>query len=360
MARARTRLLTSAGAALALLVPLAAPASAATVSPPIASGFAGPLQFSVHGSTLYVAQDFAGTLTKITPTSRTDVAHNNGELAGVDREVFGTVLYTTNTSDGPPGPDATVTSSSLRRLLPSGRSYQVADLFAYEKKNNPDQVNTYGFQGLDAACAAQVPAEVGGGSPYAGQFDTHAYSVASLPLGYAAVADAAANDVLLVSPLGRIRTLAVLPPSPTTVTSAIAAASGLPDCTVGATYNFQPVPTDVEVGHDGNVYVSSLPGGPEDASLGARGAVYRVNIRSGATERVAGGFVGATNVAVDQQGNIYVAELFADRISKISGGVVSQVASLPSPAAVEWANGKLYASENVFSPGGGDIVSITP
>ena len=56
-----------------------------------------------------------------------------------------------------------------------------------------------------------------------------------------------------------------------------------PACVVGEEYAFEPVPTDVEFGPDGWLYVSSLPGGPEDASLGARGAVFRVNPWTGHT-----------------------------------------------------------------------------
>lgn len=75
----------------------------------------------------------------------------------------------------------------------------LADTLAYEQENNPDQVNSYGFQGLSAECAALVPAEIGGGAPH----------------------------------------------------------------------NFEPVPIDVEIGDDGMLYVSTLPGGPEGPELGA-------------------------------------------------------------------------------------------
>lgn len=48
-------------------------------------------------------------------------------------------------------------------------------------------------------------------------------------------------------------------------------------CVVGHEYAFEPMPTDVEIGPDGWLYVSSFPGGPEDPSLGARGAIFRIN-----------------------------------------------------------------------------------
>ncbi len=100
------------------------------------------------------------------------------------------------------------------------------------------------------------------------------------------------------------------------------------------------------------------PGGPEDPVLGARGSVYTVDPATGAAEFVAGGFFAATNVAVAPDGTVYVAELFGGKISKVSGSVGVTVVEVPTPAAVEWANGKLYATVDVF--GNGSVVTITP
>ncbi|HEY3009222.1 MAG TPA: hypothetical protein VGJ63_14315 [Micromonosporaceae bacterium] len=108
----------------------------------------------------------------------------------------------------------------------------------------------------------------------------------------------------------------------------------------------------------GLIYVSSLPGGPEDASLGARGAVYSINLSTGTLAKVAGGFVGATNVAVAPDGTTYVAEMFGGRISTVSGGGAQPGRRRAVPAAVEWASGKLYATIDVF--GNGSIVTVTP
>jgi sugar lactone lactonase YvrE len=70
---------------------------------------------------------------------------------------------------------------------------------------------------------------------------------------------------------------------------------------------------------NGLLYVTLLPGGPEDPSLGARGAVYSVNARTGDVAFVACGFLGATGLALGPDGTIYVAELFGNRISTVSG-----------------------------------------
>ena len=118
------------------------------------------------------------------------------------------------------------------------------------------------------------------------------------------------------------------------------------------------MPTDVELGPDGLLYVSLLPGGPEDPSLGARGAVYTVDPSTGAVAFVAGGFLGATNIAVAPDGTVYVAELFGNQISRVVGTGGQPVVELPMPAAIEWADGKLYATVDVF--GNGSVVTITP
>jgi hypothetical protein len=165
------------------------------------------------------------------------------------------------------------------------------------------------------------------------------------------VADAAANAIFDVSSNGDIRTVAVLPPQPIVVTAEIAAAQHLPDCVVGLTYNFEPVPTDVEVGREGALYVTTLPGGPEDPSLGARGSVYRINARSGKTTRIATGLLGATNLAIGPRGGIYVSELFANKVSRIVHGAPVTLIDVTSPAGLEFANGKLYVGYDVFANG---------
>jgi hypothetical protein len=124
---------------------------------------------------------------------------------------------------------------------------------------------------------------------------------------------------------------------------------------VGAVYAAEPVPTDVEVTRSGRLVVSSLPGGPEDASLGARGRVVRIG--SAGTKVLAKGFLGATNVALGRHGTVYVAEVFGNRVSAIRrSGQVRTVAEVPSPAGVEFARGTLYASVDVFA--NGSIVTL--
>lgn len=354
MLRARSQAAAVAVAALALVLPAAAPAAAATVSNPIVDGLVGPLQLAVGSDgTIYVSQSFAGKLTAVGKKGTTDLVSTPGsDIAGVAADGRGTVTFTTS------GPTESGFFAQVKRVLPNGQVRLLADVGTYEATVNPDQINHYGFQGLTADCAAQVPAEIPGAMPYPGIVDSHPYSVAILPDGSRVVGDAGGNDVVRVAPNGIVSTVAVLPPSPAVVTAELAASVGLPECTVGKTYNFEPVPTDVELGPDGLLYVSSLPGGPEDASLGARGGVYSIELATGKVTKVAAGFLGATNLAVAPDGTIYVAEMFGSRISTVSGAGAKPFADVPFPAAVEWANGKLYATVDVF--GNGAVVTITP
>ncbi|MGC5165849.1 ScyD/ScyE family protein [Luteimicrobium sp. DT211] len=234
-----------------------------------------------------------------------------------------------------------------------------ADTHAFEVTNNPDKVNHYGVTNpsqcvTDALTAAQFPVS------YTGQVDSHSYSVASYGRGFV-VADAGANALWKISSTGQISTLAVLPPQPHRITAPEATALGLPACVVGVTYAFEPVPTDVEVGRDGALYVTTLPGGPEGPQLGARGSLWRVDGR-GHVSQVATGFLGATNLAIGSRGEVYVAELFGGQISKVDHGRVTPFVTLPGVVAVETArDGSVWAATlaNDDPPAPGTIVQIT-
>ena len=261
------------------------------------------------------------------------------------------------TATGPP-PDNSPITANLSKVR-KGSSSVVADLLAYEAANNPDQINTYGFVGITSECAAKVPTDEGPPPTYTGIIESHPYASAATRKGVY-VADAAGNDVLQVSRKGNVRTVAVLPPQPLVVTAELAEGQKLPDCTIGLTYNFEPVPTDVEVGKDGWLYVTTLPGGPEDPSFPPRGGVWKVNPWNGDATQLAGGLAGATNLALGRHGTIYVSELFAGRVSRIDHGTVTPLIDLPSPAALEYHHGKLYVGYDVFEPkGNGKVGTIS-
>ncbi|HVX44792.1 MAG TPA: ScyD/ScyE family protein [Mycobacteriales bacterium] len=316
----------------------------------ISSDFVGPLQFAVAGRHILVADSFTSTLNVVgRSTPIATGPGNGGDLAGVAVDDHsGAIAYTTNNADH---------SVTALTILQRGRKPVVADLSGFERKYNPDKVNHYGVDHptqcvRNALNKLQIPVK------YTGQLDSHAYSVTAIGHGDWAVADAGGNDVLKVDRHGHVSLLSVLPRQPFKVTKAFAAANGLPSCAVGITYNFEPVPTDVEVGKYGGLYVTTLPGGTE-APGGAPGSVYRVGWHH--AKRIATGFSGAVNLAIDRRGTIYVAEIFTGTIAKVSCGHPVEVGKVPSIVAIEYAHGRLYASTAPAATGGqgpGTIVEL--
>ena len=101
------------------------------------------------------------------------------------------------------------------------------------------------------------------------------------------------------------------------------------------------------------LYVSTLPGGPEDPSFGARASVLRVDPSDGSSEVVADGLLSATGLAVAPNGDIYVAELFGNRIRKIAAGTDHAVRWRKSamPGDLEFADGRVWATRKVLAKG---------
>jgi len=330
------------------------------VSAPLADGLAGPLQIDVgRDGKVLVGQSFSGTVSTVDRKGHVTDVFNDPGVDGVEYgRAWGSVIYTHTEAPDPeaPPPPGFVPKAELRVHTASGETKVISDLLEHETNVNPDGGQKYGMFGLSDDCAAQIPPEAQI-LPYSGIVESHPYAVTDVNGGWV-VADAAGNAITFVSWKGDAKTIAVLPPqAPVVVSAEAAAANKLPPCTVGAKFVAEPVPTDVEVG-PGGLYVSTLPGGPEDPSLGARGGVYKVNPWTGKVRKIAGGFAGATNLAVSPWGTIYVSELFGNQISKVVGDHGVPVVSVPSPAALEWFNGKLYAGIDVFASG--KIVKITP
>nr|WP_231713247.1 ScyD/ScyE family protein [Arthrobacter sp. zg-Y769] len=323
----------------------------------VADGLVGPLSFAVgRGGTLDVAQSFTTLLTRITDGGEPEVlatAPEDYSTGSVSRD-RGTTYYTVATGAGSNNPVENITL--LQSVDRNGTVETIADISAYEFAENPDSINTYGFEeALPAECAAQLPEGIPA-SPYTGLPDSN--PAASLPgrFGGTIVADAGMNALIQVSDDGDIATVAVLPPIPVTVPAGI----GWPDCAVGLAYNAEPVPTDVERGPDGALYVTSLAGSPEG---GPTGSVFRINPATLEPELVATGFVGATGLAVNDNGDIFVAELFANRISVVpSGSDTPQLfLEVNQPAALELRGDALYASVDVLAgePPFGSIIRIS-
>lgn len=327
------------------------------VSEPIVEGLAGPLQFEVDDGRILVGQAFSGTVSRIGRDGSVTDLFNQPGVEGVARGPWGSVIATYTAGNSPEDPPDAPKFGQLRLYKRSGEMKVIADTRAYEEHRNPDGRKHYGLMGLSEECAAMLPPE-GGILPYKGIVDSHPYAVTPVKGGWL-VADAGANDILFVSWSGWVKTVATLPPEPpVTVTAEAAAANQLPPCVEGASYVAEAVPTDVEVGPDGMLYVSTLPGGPENPTLGARGAVYRINPWNGHVRRIGSGFAGAANLAVTPWGDVYVSELFGGQVSKLVHGGPEPIAALRAPAALEWDCGRLYVGYDSF--GSGKIATIDP
>lgn len=330
-------------ASLLLVPPTAVSASPGRAPVPkvVSSAVAAPFNLAFHGGNTYFADGGLNVIGRVKKNGKyATVAADQPGASGIAFSKNGkSMAFTTTVTNMETFEN---TASGLHIWGPRGKRIY-ADTHAYEKKHNPDKVITYGVKNPSACVSAalekaEIPVN------YKGQVDSHSYSVAAVPGGWV-VADAGSNTLWRVNSKGKISTLKVMPAQSTKITKAMATALGLPDCVVGITYRFEAVPTDVELGKDGRLYVTTLPGGPESPVLGARGKVWRVNLHSGKAKVVASGFLGATNLALGKGGKIYVAELFGGKISVVHRGKAKTYVKLPGVVAVETTkSGKLWAA----------------
>jgi hypothetical protein len=326
-------LVTASGAALSLG---ASPAAAAPpqwhVTKVLSSKFVGPLQFAVWGSRFRIADAFTSSIDGLNGKA---VAHGfsakkGGDVGGVALNLNrGELAYTSSNKSH---------SKTTLTVIRHHKKVLVVDLAAFERKNNPDHIRTYGVL-HPSACVRNVLNKAHIPVKYKGAVDSHPYAVASLGGGNWAVADAGGNDILRVSASGAVSVMSVMPRIGWKISKAFAQQNHLPNCVVGVTYYVEAVPTDVEArGH--KLYVSTLPGA-EAAHLGR---IYSIDRRSLKRTMIGHGFNLATNLAVSKSGTVYVAELGSGRISQLVHGRGVKVASVPNVVAVEYANGHLYAS----------------
>ena len=213
------------------------------------------------------------------------------------------------------------------------RRREIADFVPFEQSVNPD-----------------------GGLP-----DTNPFGVLALP-GRQIVTDAGGNSVLEVGAGGQISTLAVVPdgmaPAPPFL--------GLPP---GTQIPFQAVPTGVDIGPDGWLYVGQLTGFPFPVG-GA--SVYRIPPNGGTPEVFLTGFTNIIDIEFAADGSLYVLQISTDSlfIAPPSPGALIRVApdgtrttvameelSFPGGLAIG-PDGNLYVSNNGTSPTNGEVLRI--
>lgn len=360
---------------VALMVTTASPATADNHV--VADNLTSPLGFAVtDGGTLYVAEAFAGLLTKIAPNgTRTELASAppGSGTAGVAKSPNGSIYYTLTL----PPEQGSPPDTALAVVHRDGSTETLASLAEYEVQNNPDAGNVYGIL-RDGGCYDDFDAlsRFLGPARYSGGIESNPYAVAAEGYDGAIVADAAGNDILRVVD-GEVSTVAVLPPIMQKLTKQAVRKEvrrinrklerrdkdpiprrSLDSC-IDVKYASNPVPTDVEVGPDGNYYVSTLPGGPE---LPGYARVFKVNAATGALRTVAKGFTGATDLAVAGDGTIYVSELSAFQVSTVEPGDRAATSStfVDCPTAVEVNSaGDVYVAHGgLCGPDPGEIIRL--
>ena len=343
----------AAAASLALVAGLAGPALAATPDP-VATGLISPLSLAVaQDGTVYVSQNFIGVLTEAgqpDPVYSVDGAEVGGVSVDGDTVTF---VTTTMSEEG---------GSALWTTGPDGLT-EVADLFAHEKSTNPDGDTRYGVK-LSRSCKKQVGRH--GKHWLAGKGGVESHPYATYVAGETTyVADAAGNSILAVTG-GEVSTVATLPPVPIEITRKRAKAMKLPACAVGKVYKAEGVPTDVEMGPDGNLYVTSLPGGPEDPVMGSNGGVYRVELATGTVSQISSGLTSPVGLAITADGTAYVSMLFASVVMEQKLGQAPTVfAQVPFPGDVEVRGNQVYVTETDLmndgsTPPAGRVLRFNP
>jgi hypothetical protein len=202
------------------------------------------------------------------------------------------------------GPNGALLGDLVQYRRFGGGSGNIEAAFGpFEAANNPDQ-------GEGTAVQFGEPA-----------IDSDPYSFVPYHGGYA-VADAAGDDLLYVSPYGHISVLAVFPTIPET-----AAPGELgPDQTSPEPVQAQPVPTAVAVGPDGALYVGELGGDPFNVGTES---IYRV-VPGHQPKVVASGLTALSDIAFDHNGRLLALEIDQAGLNDpaaASGG-------LPTPGAI--------------------------
>lgn len=307
----------------------------------------GPLHLSAgrHGS-VTVSESFAGRLTLVDSAGNHEVLYETPDWSiGGNAQRDGTTYFLESQGAGPAPAEL---AGHVRIIDEEGNQRTLGDFAALETEDNADGDTRYGFRDLPDGCAAQLPANMP--ETYTGEIDSHPYGIAVTDETIY-VADAGANSVVSVDAgSGKTETVAVLPPRPYKITAEAAASNGLPDCVVGTTYDFESVPTDVAVGPDGWLYVTSLPGGPEDPALGPRGAIFKVSADGDEVEIVAEDIMSPTGLALADNGDLYVASLFGEGVLRVDPDSGEQTVALAAgfAADVDLRGHTLYATVNAL------------
>jgi hypothetical protein len=359
----------TAAAALALAVPAAAHDTGVEV---VASGLDNPRGLDLADGTLWVTEagrggsgpcvpgpemtpvcfGLSGALTAVDLPSRTQsrvlkdlpsLANPDGTSAvgPSDISIGSKAPWMTIGLGGPPAtrdllPPEGQGMGWLYRLGDDGLQ-PVADFHAYEVANNPD--------------AAEPGSDV--------ESNPNSVDATAKPI---VVADAGGNDILSVQ-RGAISLVSLLPfgsaPAP--------AMPGAPPPPPGTMIPVDPVPTSVVRAPDGSLYVGQLTGFP---FVPGAASVFRIPPGGGTPEVVASGFTLITDLALGEDGSIYVVEFSTQ--SLLAGpapgalirvrpdGTRTELAAgrLTTPTGIVLGHDAAYVSNNGAAAGTGEVLRI--
>jgi hypothetical protein len=218
------------------------------------------------------------------------------------------------------------------RIRRHGPPQKIADIWGFERDNNPD---------------AKV------GNP---AIDSNAVDLA-LDGRRLVVADAGGNAIDLVNRWGTVSNLTVF------ANRTVPGPGGVGEIPM------QAVPTSVVIGPDHQYYVSQLTGFPFPVG-GAN--IFKVDPRSGAQTVFASGFTNLMDLAFGRDGTLYALEI--DHNSLLAPGdegalyainrrgdkrqIELPAGTLPMPGGIAVGKDGLYVTINSGSPGGGKVVHI--
>jgi sugar lactone lactonase YvrE len=243
------------------------------------------------------------------------------------------------------------------KVAADGTWTKFADMVAWESANNPDKDQP------SCAGSACGPSTVA---------DSDIAGVAATPDGGAVVADAGGNTLVALDSTGAASLLATFPvtmdPMPASMLP-----SPAPDASPAAPPDVptQAVPTAVQVGPDGAYYVSFLTGFPFP-----QGGAWVARVESGKQPTVyASGFTNAMDLAFAPDGSLYVLEIAHNGLpsGNTTGGlwkvppgggqaelVMTDGLVSPGGIAVD-KDGNVYVANMAVSPGGeGTVIKLVP
>jgi hypothetical protein len=219
------------------------------------------------------------------------------------------------------------------------RPHVLADFGAYEAAHNPDH---------GAGPGARF------GNP---PIDSDPYAFTVFRGGFA-VADAAGNDLLWVSPTGKVSVLAVFPTQTVRLTKAVAKQIGAPAGMTSITV--QSVPDSVTVGPDGALYVGELTGLPFTRG---KARIWRI-IPGRKPILFASGFTNISDLAFDGRSLLVLEISTAGLLHPAAPGALIRLTpggrrtlvvsrGLDHPTGLAVGRGSIYISNRGVFPGSG-------